>query len=129
MSVRVANSTEAELSVGSGLDLESRSFQQRYFILGWDNTNDALAELAESELEVTYPQGYVTDAYLDSLDNLVGCVNSVKWRRWEAGSIKYKGAEYEYGNSLPTRITHLIGMHPNLVKFTAAGIKGITKDG
>lgn len=252
MAVRLANSTDDELSVGSGLDLESRSVRRKYQILGQNQPDDALRELAEAykpptllcpltrtlslpiqkldgsveykavtlyrqpltvtrlgdgiyesdviwnlrsntefevnvrgrtsggqqkligsfftagkfaaagsklpipdykqviaynpktqeaegcevfvpeqeyEVEVRYPIGYVTEDYLTGLDDLVGYVNLLKWRRWDAGRVVYRGAEYSYGNNLPVTIVHIIGLQRNLKNVTLAGIPGITKDG
>jgi hypothetical protein len=83
----------------------------------------------ELEIEVSYPQGIVTDDYLSGCENLTGYVNNQKWRRWNAGQVLYKGAEFSRGVSECTRVVHYLGIEKNLTDVTICRLPHITKEG
>lgn len=90
---------------------------------------EIVVPVQEWTIEVTYPIGYVTDAYLNGLGNLTGIVNSAAWSGRPAGSMLYLGAEWSQGNTEPTVVTHSVAFQRNIFNATIAGLKGVNKEG
>jgi len=90
---------------------------------------EIIVPVQELEIEVTYPVGYASATYINGITQLTGSVNAVQWRLWQAGSVLYQGAEFNWGGTAPTRITHHVSIQPNIFNATIAGLKGINKEG
>lgn len=84
-------------------------------------------------LDITYPVGFLNNAMLGSWSNLTKKVNSVAFMGWPAGSVYYKGADFEgvppVSNPSPLSVSHQISVQPKLNSVTINGFSGITKDG
>lgn len=84
-------------------------------------------------IDITYPVGFLTNAMMAIWSELTQRVNSVQWLGWPAGTVLYRGADFDGvpagANTSPLNISHQVSVSPNLTNVTIAGFNGITKEG
>lgn len=79
---------------------------------------------------VTYPKGYVSEAWAIQMARYTGRVNENAWRGFQPGEALYMGCDFQNSaTDVSCEVVHYVAGAENLIEETIASIPNVTKNG